>query len=226
MSDYLSVVYSEKTRPLTDYPEKLCKYLFRSFGMAERMSLLEAGCGRGEHLSHFKEIGLDVHGVDINEQAKQLQPGLPVSVTDVEANGLPFEGDSFDVVYSKSFIEHLRRPELYVEEAYRVLRPGGLFLTLVPDWEANYKIYFDDYTHRTPFTKNSLEDIYRIFGFDQVKVYKFRQLPVVWRYPGLNYLCAGLSPFIPVRTKNKFLRWSREIMLIGSGRKPLQQEIP
>jgi SAM-dependent methyltransferase len=225
MSSYLAVVYDEKERPYTDYPEKLCKYLYQGFGMKKGMLFLEAGCGRGEHLSHFKRLGLDVRGVDISNEACRYQPELCVAVADVENQGLPFEESSFDVVYSKSFIEHLYHPEIYVKEAYRVLKPGGLFLTLVPDWEANHKIYFDDYTHRTPFTRNSLEDIYKIFGFDQVKAKKFRQLPIVWRHPWLNCLCAVLSPFVPVRTKNRFLRWSRELMLVGSGRKPASGEV-
>ncbi len=92
-------------------------------------------------------------------------------------------------------------------------------LCLVPDWEANYRTYFDDFTHRTPFSSVSLTDIYRICDFDRVTVSRFRQLPIVWRYPALNYFCAVISPFVPVRTRNTFLRWSRELMLVGSGYK-------
>jgi SAM-dependent methyltransferase len=127
---------------------------------------------------------------------------------------------TFDVIYSKSFIEHLYYPEKYLEEAYRVLKPNGMFLTLVPDWESNYKIYFDDFTHRSPFTSISLTDILKMSDFNKIKVFKFRQLPIVWRYPFINIFCSLISPFIPVRTQNKFLRWSREIMLIGVGKKP------
>jgi len=132
---------------------------------------------------------------------------------------LPFPDNSFDMVYNKSFLEHLREPDRFLREARRVLKPGGLLLSLVPDWEVNYKIYFDDFTHRTPFTVISLRDIYLMCDFERISVYKFRQLPIVWRFPLLNYFCAAISPFVPVRTKNKFLRWSRELMLIGSAYK-------
>ena len=50
---------------------------------------------------------------------------------------------------------------------------------------------------------------------------KFRQLPIVWKFKFLKYLCMLASPFIPVRTKNKTLRWSRELMLLSSSIKPL-----
>ncbi len=141
-------------------------------------------------------------------------------MSNVEKEKLPFDDNSFDILFSKSFIEHLSDPSNYLDEAFRVLKPGGMLLTLVPDWESNYKIYFDDYTHRTPFTLVSLNDAYKMFGFEQIEVFKFRQLPIVWKYPALNYFCAAISPFIPVRVNNKFLRWSRELMLVGAARKP------
>jgi len=156
------------------------------------------------------------------QSTAQFSPDLNIKICNVEKDGISFPDSSFDIVYSKSFIEHLYCPEKFVKEAFRVLKPGGIFLTLVPDWEANYKIYFDDYSHRTPFTNYALEDIYKIYGFSKINVYKFRQLPIVWKYPALNYFCAAISPFIPVRTKNKFLRWSRELMLIGFGEKQIK----
>ena len=48
--NYLSVVYDEKSHPYSDYPKKLCAYLFQSFGFKEGMKMLEPGCGRGEFL--------------------------------------------------------------------------------------------------------------------------------------------------------------------------------
>ncbi len=218
-NNYLSVVYDEKSHPYSEYPKKLCSYLFQSFSLKEGMKMLEPGCGRGEFLKNFKELGLDVVGVDISPEATNFQNGLDIKLCDVENEKLPFANNTFDVIYSKSFIEHLHHPDRYLKEAYRVLKTDGILLTLVPDWEANYKIYFDDFTHRTPFTKIALTDAYHMYGFKKVNVYKFRQLPIVWKYPILNYLCAIITPFIPVRTKNKFFRWSRELMLIGVGKK-------
>lgn len=219
-SNYLSVVYDEGSHPYTDYPRQLCRYLYQSFGMQAGMKMLEPGCGRGEFLRNFQELGLDVHGVDIASEAEQYSKSYSVQLCDVENDALPFDDNEFDVLYSKSFIEHLYYPERYLKEALRVLKPGGKLITLVPDWESNYKTYFDDFTHRTPFTKISLEDIYKMYGFIDVDVYKFRQLPIIWKYPILNYLSATIAPIVPVRATNKYLRWSRELMLIGYGIKP------
>lgn len=221
-NDYLKVEYDENNRPLTDYPAKLVEYLFRNYNMSSGMKLLEPGCGRGEFLRHFKNLHLEVCGLDRSPEAQNYQPDIPIALSDIEKDGIPFPDDSFDIVYSKSVLEHFNNPELYFSEAKRVLKPGGLLLTLVPDWESNHKIYYDDITHRTPFSFVTLDSLYRSFGLEAIAVLKFRQLPVVWKFPILNYLCAVIAPFVPVRTKIPFLRWSRELMLIGSGKKPLK----
>jgi hypothetical protein len=46
-------------------------------------------------------------------------------------------------------------------------------------------------------------------------IYRFRQLPITWKFPIVNLFCAVISPFIPVNTRKPFFRWSRELMLIG-----------
>ena len=217
MKNYLSVVYNSKSHPYSDYPSKLCSYLFQIFNLKKGMKMLEPGCGRGEFLNNFKKLGLDVVGLDISEESLNYGNDFEVKICNVEKEKLPFDDDTFDVIYSKSFIEHLYYPEKYLEEAYRVLKPEGILITLVPDWESNFKTYFDDFTHRSPFTHVSLKDAYLMNGFKNVNVFKFRQLPLIWKFPFLNYLSMMISPFVPVRSKNKFFRWSKELMLIGSG---------
>jgi len=220
MPDYLDIFYSKENKPQTSYPKKLVGYLFDRLDMQPGMLMMEPGVGRGEHLRQFKNMGLVVRGLDISKEAKVLSPDLDIDIYDTDDNRWPFDDNSFDVIYSKSFIEHLRFPLRYVEEAYRVLKPGGKLLTLTPDWEVNYKKFFDDYTHISPFTFVSLENITKSAGFIDVHVYKLRQLPITWKYPFINHLCAAISPFVPVRTTQPFLRWSRELMLVGVGIKP------
>jgi SAM-dependent methyltransferase len=151
-----------------------------------------------------------------------LLQDMDIEICDVENDDLPYADNSFGVIYTKSFLEHFYYPERIMREALRVLKPGSLMLSLVLDWEANYRKYCDDYTHRAPFTSVSLRDIQLIHGFEKVEVVKFRQLPFLWRFPLLNYSCSLIAPFVPLRAKGK-MRWVREIMLIGAGRKPVSQ---
>ena len=224
MTDYIEVVYDEESHPRTSYPKKLATYLFKRFGMTADMNLLEVGCGRGEVLKGFRDLGMSVVGLDRSTRSEDLlsQLGISFVKSDIERNGkctLPFEDCSFDVVYSKSVLEHLERPEEFLFEAKRVLKTGGILVTLVPDWESNYKIYYDDFTHKRPYTKISLRDILLLSSFKDISVEVFRQLPLVWKFSILNILCALISPFVPIRSNVKFLRWSRELMLISIARK-------
>tara|TARA_B100000953_G_C18028458_1_gene422427 strand:+ start:394 stop:1062 length:669 start_codon:yes stop_codon:yes gene_type:complete len=217
---YITNKYDEKYYPYTDYSKLLCEYLASKYNITENKTLLEPGCGRCDHLHHFKNLKLNVLGMDVSNEVFNYSKDIDIKICNLEEENMPYDDNSIDIIYSKSFIEHLSKPDNFLKESYRVLKPGGLLLTLVPDWESNYKTYFDDYTHKTPFTIVSLGDAYKIHGFININAIKFRQLPIVWKYPVLNYICQIISPFVPVRTKNKFLRWSRELMLIGSGYKP------
>lgn len=219
MSNYIKTIYNEVDRPITTYPDQLAKHLFDRFNMRPGMKFLEIGCGRGDFLKGFKKLGLDAYGLDISSEAIGLNPGIHIKIADIEVEQSEFNDNEFDIIYSKSLIEHLHNPDKYIREAYRILKPGGLLLTLTPYWATNMRQFYDDFTHRTPFTEISLNDIYKMFGFKDVKVIKFRQLPITWKYPAINYFCAAITPFIPFRTKNKFLFWSKEIMLIGCGTK-------
>ena len=74
-------------------------------------------------------MGINVKGADISDEALSYVDDIDIKICDLEANGLPYDNDSFDIIYSKSFIEHLSKPEIFLNEAYRVLKKGGLLLT-------------------------------------------------------------------------------------------------
>ena len=97
-------------------------------------------------------------------------------ICNLENELLPFKDGYFDIVFSKSVIEHFYYPEKIFKEVFRVLKPGGKVITLTPDWTYNYKIFYEDYTHRTPFMYESLRDIQLINGFIEVQVEFFYQL--------------------------------------------------
>lgn len=221
MTGYVEVVYDKKMRPVTDYPRQLCQYLFNRFKIVKGQFLLDAGCGRGDFAKEFKDLDLKVNGVDREKAHSDLLDGIEVKLADLESERIPFEDETFDVIFSKSVIEHFLNPEKFTKECYRVLKKGGKIITMTPDWHSTMKIFYDDYTHRTPFTTESLRDILVISGFKNVTTEKFYQLPIVWKYPVLAIISKILSLFVPVtsRPKNKFIRWSVELMVLGYAEK-------
>ena len=218
MNDYLKVVYNKGVRPYTNYPSKLCRYLFKRFNLNKGDHLLDLGCGRGEFLKEFSALGLNSEGMDCCKSAVELSKGHKIEVCDFENQRLPYPDNYFGVIFCKSVIEHSYCPEKIFKEAYRILKPNGKFIVMTPDWESVYRTFYEDYTHRMPFTLNSLKNIYAIFGFGKIRVCKFRQLPILWKFPVLNVFSKIIALVFP-RSKIKAIRFSKEVMLLGIAEK-------
>lgn len=224
-SDYVSIVYDEKRTPRTGYPFELAGYLFNRFNLEKGQKLLEIGCGRGEFLEAFDELGLDCCGLDHPEYGLSNFAGMKIQKADVAREKLPYDNDTFDVVYHKSLIEHIYNPDNLMKETRRVLKSGGKLIILAPDWRSQMKVFYEDFTHSRPYDMTSLRDLLRVHGFEEVYTEKFCQLPVLWRYPVLKIAGRFLRVFIPVTmarkitnlTGIKFFRWSVELMVLGSG---------
>lgn len=97
--------------------------------------IIEAGCGRGQWVALLHKKGCNAVGVDIVEQplkiAMQIHPELKLQHADVRK--LPFDDSAFGVYMSLGVIEHFENgPEPVLDEARRVLRPGGILAISVP----------------------------------------------------------------------------------------------
>jgi len=66
----------------------------------------------------------------LNLDLTQGPTGEPTLIGD--AHRLPFRDDVIDVVVSKETLEHFSEPAVAVAEVFRVLKPGGLLIILVP----------------------------------------------------------------------------------------------
>ena len=163
--------------------------------------------------------------MDLSNFSINYCPKAQISVIDMTKEKIPYQDSSFDVVYSKSFIEHFYYPEKIFAEAYRVLKPGGILITLTPEWEYIYKSFYEDYTHRTPFTKTSIKDIHLITGFHNIQVESFKQLPILWKRNFFVFFFKFFSfltrVFIPdyFRISTKWIRFSKELMILSKAEK-------
>jgi SAM-dependent methyltransferase len=231
--EYLKVTYSPERAPKGSYPHLLAAWLLNNI-YKKPGRLLDLGCGRGDHLEAFAALGFEVAGVDISSGAPELSQVGTVKVADLEQDPLPFSPSSFDFVFSKSVIEHLRHPARLLAKALEALKPGGVAVIMTPSWAHTYwGPFYIDHTHVTPFTAPSLLDAITIAGFESSEVIHFYQLPFLWRYPFLrpfSRLIAALPlPYRPYKPApwpegfNKLIRFSKEVMLLGVGRKTERQ---
>ena len=100
--------------------------------------VLDVGCGAEAPLSFYltkKEA--KVWGGEINKEfvktAKKFAPKAEISL--FFAEHLPFENESFDIVYLWDILEHVRDPLQAVKEAKRVCKKEGLiFIEFSPYW--------------------------------------------------------------------------------------------
>ncbi|MES1185304.1 MAG: class I SAM-dependent methyltransferase [Myxococcales bacterium] len=106
--------------------------------------ILDVGCGTGWSTLMFHRAGHQAHGVDLHQnglEAWQEYPDLPYTSADAQA--LPFPANSFDVVSMYQMLEHVPNPERALEEAIRVLRPGGRLVVVGPNLiGAGYNLYW------------------------------------------------------------------------------------
>jgi SAM-dependent methyltransferase len=211
---YLDVRYSEGQRPYTDYPSKLSAHLSREYLRGySGAPLLDLGCGRGEFLHGFAELGFKTTGFD-RSRPETPRFSEPVVVGDYERGGLPFEDGEFSVLFNKSVFEHVRDITPLLSECHRVLEPGGRMLSLVPDWTAQWRHFYEDWTHVRPFTLTGLRECIQSHGFEVKEAVRFRQLPLLWQHPYLSPLSDAAALLPSAFKRSKFVRFSKEWMLL------------
>lgn len=97
-------------------------------------NVLEVGCGNGRNLQLIANNGIDLYGVDISiEGITHAQKRKIGSFVCGSAKKLPFDDDSFDLVFSVHALEQMK-PILreVTKEIYRVVKPGGNYLCFEP----------------------------------------------------------------------------------------------
>lgn len=97
----------------------------------------EVGCGNGYLLSRYAAHGALVTGVDLTERGIELSrrrfelAGLPGTFVQGNAEELPLDTASFDLVLSMGVLHHVPAIERAVAQIHRVVKPGGTFLTMM-----------------------------------------------------------------------------------------------
>jgi SAM-dependent methyltransferase len=119
-------------------------------------NLLEVGCGTGNVSSYLAGKGYIVTGCEFYQAAFLFSwPGF--QRVNADANRLPFEDNTFDVVGLFDVIEHLDNDISPLKEACRVLRDGGIAVITVPAGEELWSWVDEASFHKRRYTKNKLK---------------------------------------------------------------------
>ena len=143
---------------------------------------LDVGCGRGEWLELMGEQGFEVVGVDLNDGMLQAcrERNLKVETADavVYMEGLP--ESSLCVVSGFHIAEHLPFGVLQqlVQQALRVLVPGGLLILETPNPEniaVGTSSFYLDPTHQRPIPPDLLSFLPEHYGFARFRLMRLQE---------------------------------------------------
>jgi SAM-dependent methyltransferase len=143
----------------------------------EGKRILEIACGRGGFSRLLGSRGASVCGADFSASAVEIakekllrNPSLADRVTYLQADAqdMPFEENSFDIVVSCETIEHVPDPGAAVREMYRVCKPGGRLFLTTPNYLNFMGLYVVYAAVRHPGLKSS-QPLDERFLFPQIR---------------------------------------------------------
>ncbi|MGH8128170.1 MAG: methyltransferase domain-containing protein [Gammaproteobacteria bacterium] len=165
-------------------------------------AVLDLGSGRGEWLEVLAEHGHHGRGVDSNRGMLRASEARGHDV--VEADALDYlhaqPNGSFAAITSMHMVEHMPYPVVIqlIEEALRVLRPGGVLILETPNPEnvlVGSCMFYMDPTHLHPIPPPLLQWTVQVRGFEQVEIERLSEnrgspdlLPVSAEVPGAEQI--------------------------------------
>jgi len=213
-------------------------YWYHLIGEATRRhpkgKVLEVGCGAGWEAVRWAQAGMDVHGIDLSQAALDLArknlalKSLTAELQPGNAEELPYEDDSFDIVASLGVLHQTQSTQRAIREVHRVLRPGGeamISMYYRYSWKIFLarlaKINFEFAHEDSPITRlYSKRDMVRLFaGFEDVEVFlghtRATESPRSDRLAGVfNKLFVPTYNLLP-----RFVRQKFGHMVVATGRK-------
>lgn len=139
--------------------------------------LLEIGCAEGAFLNLAQKKGMEVEGIELNQNAAEQarKSGHKVHSKLLTEFLISGNREKYDVVCAFQVLEHISNVKLFLEEAIACLKPGGLLFISVPNMETFLK--YDDGGilnfpphHQGWYTPYVMKKISGIFALDLIKV--------------------------------------------------------
>jgi SAM-dependent methyltransferase len=131
-----------------------------AIGKYAKGSLLDIGCGNKPYAQWLNPYISKHLGCDIVQSSENSVDII------CEANNIPLDDNSFDTVFCTQTIEHVGDYQKMVDEAYRLLKPGGYFIVSGPMYWPLHEEPYDFFR----FTKYGFEKTLNNSGFECIEV--------------------------------------------------------
>lgn len=146
--------------------KSLCDVYFSRF-IHKDAHVLDLGSGWGEFINNI--MAAHKYAMDLNPDAKgHLSAGVRFLHQDC-TRPWNLAAETLDTIFTSNFIEHLpdkAHVERTVSEAFRCLKPHGLFILMGPNIKCVPGAYWDFWDHLIPITELSLSELLKIKGFE------------------------------------------------------------
>jgi ubiquinone/menaquinone biosynthesis C-methylase UbiE len=113
-------------------------FSFAQFTRYHGKKVLEVGVGAGTDFMQWVRAGAQAHGIDLTQEAidnvehrLHLEGLQAVDLKVADAEHLPYEDNSFDLVYSWGVIHHSPDTQRCLQEIIRVAKPGGTIKIMI-----------------------------------------------------------------------------------------------
>lgn len=122
--------------------------------------MLDVGCRDSYHKKHFKKLGLSWKGIDLKPDTQEVDVG--------DMNKLPYDNESFDLIFCCHSLEHNETPIQALREMHRVLKPNGWIFISMPS-PCKQQIIDGDDDHISVLTPDQLLKLLKYTGFEEYK---------------------------------------------------------
>tara|TARA_E500000178_G_C16745829_1_gene628128 strand:+ start:18 stop:536 length:519 start_codon:yes stop_codon:yes gene_type:complete len=143
--------------------------IIEKYEINQGAKVLDVGCGNGQALRLFRELGCIATGVGFGEEAANARmEGFDIIEEDMSF--LNIGNDIFDVVWCRHVIEHSIFPFFTINEMYRILKKAGIFYMEVPAPETNCQ-HENNVNHYSVLGYKNWVQLLNRTGFEIIKAY-------------------------------------------------------
>ena len=136
--------------------------------LGNELDVLDVGCGAGVISEHIWKMGNHVTCADLPTITSLTHKRRVLLVVTSDAEHLAFASDSFNVIIALEILEHLWNPSIFLDEAYRILKPNGHLIIEVPEgkeglrWDSHIQFFTIESLKKLPGTRFDVSEVKRL----------------------------------------------------------------